>query len=293
VARAKSQRRYSDIEDLAKVIYLGSYSIENLMGMVYAGYFDASGKKEGFPILTVAGAIAPVKKWIRFERDWKAALSDEGVSEFHFTDFATSKGEYRDWKGDKERRSSFFDRLLKIIRENTNKLFCSSVDLEGWAEVNAEYYLEEFFHSPYAIAGCAMVSEGIKWARRKKTKKVPEFIFEEGDEGWEGLVELCSRIDIIPIRLPKQKAIPCQVGDMLAWKSRITATNSFRIISKMNQVSIPEIDTLEASLNEGLDSMNKIMVRPVNNGIFGPESLRQTCRNSNVPKRRTVTLQGT
>ena len=51
------------------------------MGMVSAEYFDASGKQEGYPFLTVAGAASPIKKWIRFETQSNQALKDEGVAE--------------------------------------------------------------------------------------------------------------------------------------------------------------------------------------------------------------------
>jgi hypothetical protein len=178
VARAKSQRRYSELDHLVRAIYLGKYSQGMLMGMLHAAFFDASGKREGFEILTVAGAVAPMKKWLRFDSEWRVALADEKVSEFHATDFHSSEGEFRQWKGDKHRRSAFLGRLIKIIQRNTNKLFCCSVELAGWEEVNAEYCLEEFFYSPYALAGCGVVESALKWAKRKRGQH--SFIFE----GW-------------------------------------------------------------------------------------------------------------
>jgi hypothetical protein len=81
----------------------------------------------------------------------------------------------------------------------------ASVELEAWAEVNHEYCLEEFFHSPYALAGRAVVEGVMEWANRKYTR-LPQFIFEDGDKGWEGLVKLCSRLNVVPTRLPKPLA---------------------------------------------------------------------------------------
>src|SRR5207253_3229682 len=107
---------------------------------------------------------------------------------------------------------------------NTNKLFSVSVELDAWRKVDSESLLTEAFVSPYALAGFAVIGQTVKWAKRKRVKN-PEFVFEEGDEGWEGLVTICECVKVTPVRLPKAKAIPCQVGDMLAWKSRITATN--------------------------------------------------------------------
>jgi hypothetical protein len=75
------------------------------MGLLSAAYFDASGKQKGYSFLTVAGAVSPIKKWIRFEKQWMQALNDEGVTQFHATDFAASQGEYEAWKGDKQRQN--------------------------------------------------------------------------------------------------------------------------------------------------------------------------------------------
>jgi hypothetical protein len=65
VPYAKSQK-YSEIEHIAKGIWLGRYSRDNVMGLLSAAYFDASGKQKGYSFLTVAGAVSPIKKWIRF-----------------------------------------------------------------------------------------------------------------------------------------------------------------------------------------------------------------------------------
>jgi hypothetical protein len=271
------------IEQLARVIWLGRYSTENLMGLLHAAYFDASGKREGFTVLTVAGAVAPIKKWIRFEKRWTDVLKSEGVSEFHATDFAASEGEFRQWKGDKTRRSAFLDRLIRIIKDNTNKFFSVSVELDGWKKVDSEYLLTEGFYSPYSLAGFAVINQTLKWAKRKRVTP-PEFIFEEGDDGWEGLLKLCSWDKITPIRLPKAKAIPCQVGDMLAWKSRITATNSLRRLEKMEQSKRFDSETV-ALIRSDLESLSKLQVRPGTANVFGPEHLRNSCKLSKIPRR--------
>ncbi len=179
------------------------------MAMMYAAYFDASGKQDRHPVLSVAGAAATVERWVRFERDWKQALKDEGVSEFHQTDFAASLKEYKGWRGDKARRTKFLERLARIIKENTNRLFMVSVEIEAWDSINQEYLLEEAFHSAYALAGFSVVCMARKWAKRKRLTAPIEFIFEDGDEGWTGLKKLCASDGVIPIRLPKEKAVPC------------------------------------------------------------------------------------
>lgn len=283
MSSAKSQK-YSVIEYLARVIWLGRYSERNLMGLLSAAYFDASGKRQGYRFLTVAGAVAPIKKWIRFEKQWNIVLSDEGVSEFHSTDFAASKREYKEWKGDKLRRSAFLKRLVKIIQENTNKLFLATIEMPTWDEVNKTYLLEETFHSPYALAGFSVTCRALNWAVRKKVRSPFKVIFEDGDEGWGGLKQLCNRYNNFePIRLPKKEGVPFQIGDLLAWKTRIVATNC---LEKTKDSADADV---EAILFNELHSLDDLLVRPTQNGIYTEVTLAKTCRNFKVPKRNGIT----
>jgi len=258
--------------------------------VLYAAYFDASTARTDFPVLTVAGAVAPIKKWTRFKQQWRTALANEDVSEFHATDCHASKGDYRTWKGDPARRGAFLRGLQKIIKDNCNKLFIASVELAPWAEVNQEYCLEEFFHSPYALAGRAVVEGVLEWAKRKGTV-LPQIIFEHGDTGWEGLVELCARLNVVPIRLPKRLATPCQVGDFLAWKTRITATNALRGLDKLERKAGHCRENAVGIIRE-VGSLNMQLVRPVKNGIFSSDTLRRNCVKFKIPKRKHLTDPG-
>lgn len=251
------------------------------MGMLCAAYFDASGKQEGYPFLTVAGAASPIKKWIRFERQWNQALKDEGVTEFHATDFAASKGEYKEWKGDKARRSAFIKRLVKIIKENANRLFLVTVEMGAWREVNRENLLEETFHSAYALAGFTVAAQARKWAMKKRlTPSSFQMFFEGGDDGWGGLKELCQTYcNFEPLRIPKSEGVPFQIGDFLAWKTRITATNAMGNVERLQRG-----DNLDEIMNE-IKSLDRILVRPVHNGIYSPRALARTCQNFKVPRR--------
>jgi hypothetical protein len=277
------------IEHLARIIWLGRYSEENIMGMFYAAYFDASGKEDCSPVLTIAGAVAPLKKWIRFERQWKDALADEGVAEYHANTFNPGEGEFKSWKQDKARRSKFLTRLNKIIKDNTNKVFSTTIEIEGWCRTDKEFFLTEAFHSPYALAGYTVVYETIKWAKRKGVAAQVEYIFEEGDEGWKGLTILCARHRIVPIRLPKSKAIPCQAGDLLAWKSRNVAVNALKDIAVMQNAK--PTDALRSHFQRlviSLASHDDLFPRPAVKGIYSYENLVQTCLNFKVPRRSEV-----
>jgi hypothetical protein len=118
--------------------------------VLYACYFDASGKSKTHEFMTIGGAGSTAEKWGKFEKEWSQILKREGVSEFHATDFAASFGEYKDWKGDKGRRSHFIRNLIAGARKHTNKLFVGTVAMPDWRYVNTRYALEEHFFSPYA-----------------------------------------------------------------------------------------------------------------------------------------------
>jgi hypothetical protein len=255
------------------------------MVMICAAYFDASGKQSGYRFLTVAGASSPIEKWTLFEKLWLSALRDEGVTEFHATDFAASQGEYKDWKGDRPRRSAFIKRLAQIIQKNVNKLHIVTVEMAVWDEVDREYMLSEHFHSPYALAGFTATNEALRWGMRKKVLPL-EVFFEDGDEGWGGLKQLCEKYNRFePIRLPKREAVPFQVGDFFAWKTRITAQNATKIFDNLKAG-----DTLR-ELRRELKSLERVMVCPGDNGLYTRRNLVKNCQTFKVPKRNPITAQ--
>jgi type II secretory pathway component PulL len=150
-----------------------------------------------------------------------------------------------------------------------------------------KYLLEETFYSPYALAGYSVVRQALEWAQRKKVRSPIEFVFEDGDEGWEGLKKLCARRQIVPIQLPKKKAVPCQIGDFVAWKYRIAATNSLRRLKSIEQSAAPDIADLQGIFNE-LESLNKMLVSPARPLVYSPQALERTCKKSNIPQRSKI-----
>ena len=256
------------------------------MSMFYSSYFDASGKSDSHPFVTMAGAGSTIEKWKGFEREWSAILTREKVTEFHATDFASSLAEFKNWKGDKGRRSHFLRDLVAVARKYTNKLFTVTVEMAEWSAVNSLYMLEEHFYSPYALAGLASADQTIFWAKnRKKADSHIQIFFEAGDEGWDGLSNLCQKyLKVEPVRLPKKKAYAFQLGDMLAWKTRITATNT---ILKLRAIEsyIPEYEREFERMRKELRNLDKLMCRPANEGIFSRKSLIRNCERYKVPKR--------
>lgn len=271
---SESQPSFSDVLRIVLFADRG----KGFSAVLYASYFDVSGRDDVHQFMTIAGAGSTEEKWKRFDGEWKKILDREGVSAFHATDFASNRGEYEDWKNDKGRRSRFLRSLIAVARTYTNKLFTVTVDLSEWRFVNVRYQLEEHFFSAFAFAGMASVDQTIQWAKKlaKKSRVTDARLlvaFEEGDPGWEGLKNLCIKyLKHEPIRLPKTKARGFELGDMLAWKTRITLTN-IRKSSNLNEAE------------RHLKGLDKLIVCPAIEGILKRKSLFNNCHRYSVPKR--------
>ena len=195
-------------------------------------------------------------------------------------------GEFKSWRGDKARRANFLRRLGEIIRRDVNRLFMVSVELDTWNAVNKEYLLEENLYSPFAFAGLSVLVQVRKWAQRKHISSHHiKLAFEDGDSGWSGLEKLCSRSNFHPIAVPKSEAVLFQVGDLVAWKSRIAATNSLRLLSELEEQPLLEaVETFQGILDE-LASLDKMLVRPGLVLIYSSGAIIRTCKGSKFPKR--------
>ncbi len=254
------------------------------MVMATTGYFDASGKMDT-PVLSIAGFVAPINTWSKFEQAWEKVLKREGVTIFHATDFASSRREFEGWKNDRCRRNRFLHDLGVVLRNSVNEIFMINIETEAWKAVNEEYMLEETFHSPYALAGFTIVNLVRAWRSKHNLQAPIEYVFEDGDEGWDGLVSLCeSHCRVTPIRLPKSKAVPCQAADMVAWKNRIACTEAMKH-QPSHEMTIPEIVGQVRLIAEDLASLNKALVVEGTCHVYGRERLLENCDNWNAQKR--------
>jgi hypothetical protein len=118
----------------------------------FAAYFDGSGSPDDTVAVAVAGFVATVRQWKEFERNWKDCLNDFGVSALHMRDFAHSRGEFTEWKGDENRRRRFLGRLISIIQVRVQHSFASVVRMDESRKVDTKYRLSEF-SKPYALQG--------------------------------------------------------------------------------------------------------------------------------------------
>lgn len=95
----------------------------NGMILVVWVYFDESGlydpDSRALLRMAIGGCVSTAANWEKLEVEWRAALSDEGLSHFHMVDFEAWKGpfDFRLPSGgrDKERHNRVLNRFLDIM----------------------------------------------------------------------------------------------------------------------------------------------------------------------------------
>ena len=80
-------------------------------------YCDESGTHASADYLVVTGFLGHAQDWVQFDRQWKAALRDQGIPFFKAQWFAKRKRFFADWGDDAPRRKGFMGRLLTAIRD--------------------------------------------------------------------------------------------------------------------------------------------------------------------------------
>jgi len=267
---------YSVLRHMAQSILLSEYR-NNLPVAMFTAFFDASGTKRK-SILTVAGFVSRIEKWTRFDQEWKEILDAHGVSQFHMTDFASSKGEFDSWRGKTAQRRELIERLAGCIKRNINKGFGASLVIDDFNKVNKDYPLAEFGGSPFAL--CARTcTGGLKnWAMKKGLDigKVLVF-FEDGDENRGDFLDRARADGIRITLLAKDESRAFQAADLAAWKVR-TALHG-----------ILEADSREEA-EQMFRSLEPIEGLLVKNGVFDEKALRALCVKGGAPKRDTITL---
>ena|GEM_PF-1084239 len=274
----RKNQAYSLFRHLGKLIFFGKYR-DSMPMAVFSAYFDASGTKKEHPVLTVAGFVARVKKWNRFDAEWSAILAEEKVTSMHMTDFASSQGEFVSWKGQTDRRREFISRLSKCIHKNTNKGFASSVLLPDYREVNVEFMLSEYVGHPYTLCARACLGALAVWAKKKKVRTEEMLVaVEQGDEGQGELIRMAASDPFTVIPLPKHKARAFQAGDVAAWKIRTLLQNA--IYGRVESEEDAE------KIMRSLDPVRVIVHR---NRGYDKAALRKLCIDKRMPRREINT----
>jgi hypothetical protein len=187
---------------LARVVWLGRYSLDNLLVML-AAYFDGSGGADQ-PMMVVAGYVSTVARWERFEIDWRLALAKHGVPYFHMKEFAHFKGPFVGWEKKEGSRRHLLSDLAQIIHAYILFGVACGVRYDVFGRVNSQYGLAETFGCEYALCGRDCVAQASKKLVALGYEGKPaEFVFDDGDEGKGYLMKVLERDKkLLPIFKP-------------------------------------------------------------------------------------------
>jgi hypothetical protein len=202
---------------------------------MFSAYFDASGSgndksTRGPDALFIAGFVAPVEKWLKFERRWLDLLCRYDITPpFHTTKFERARqGSYKQFQGNPARADAFRHDAIHVMNRYTNKAFCVGLVLPDLKLVFDRYEVPpNIVREPLAYCGAQICALLMKWrANRERAGSMRpsdklELFFEQGDTHENELkaivTEQCGRQ---PHFLPKEEVVPFQACDYLAWEHR-------------------------------------------------------------------------
>lgn len=264
---------------LARSLWLNDDLSKRWFVIGFTTYYDASGHQDDTSAaITVLGVAARVSRWQRFEREWNTLLGDFKVSHLHMTDYVHSRGPFKTWKGQEQKRADFLDRVIRVTARAMNKVFACGVWMKDFHAVNADYRLAEVYGEGRPDAGayafCAVTCEGLvtKWMREKKPTHAMSHVFEAGDRGrgaYEAFVKHNAAgapptaVSFVPKRDP-QTGIwmrPFEPVDFLAWEYR----NQLKVLGEREL--LPDRRSLQAI---------ELML-PSTTGVHNEHTLRAMC----------------
>jgi hypothetical protein len=244
------------------------------------GYYDACGHPDGKHALAVGGYVSAVPAWLRFEKRWKRALKEAGITiPFHMTDFMACQRGFEDWKGREDEQGRLLLKLAGITKENVRRGFSTMIRLEAWNRVNSESYtLKESRCTPYAICAFFTMDKTFRWLRRRTRRFAVRFIFEDGDKHKGDFIWMMDQFIGKDTRLlggvkpsfESKDLAPLQACDFVMWEQFNVAKD------RIKNPAAP------APLR---DSFNALYSIPSEWGVIDYEKLIKFCDDFDVPKR--------
>jgi len=232
--------------------------------VVFFGYFDESGGPDNAAVC-VGGWVSTREQWTRFEDEWAEMLHAFGVSALHMNEFAHSRGEYSDWKGDEPRRREFLSKLIGIIGRRARRGFGASVYMSDYNAVAEISDLRERCGEPYVLCGVNCVKMVQSWAEHYGME-MPACFFENGAPGKGDLLNRLSDLGLRTIAFAQKPAyLEFQAADLVAYEI-------FKMSSDTHKGRVRSLDGLRAPL-VALDAV------PGSYVVLGKERLLEMCQD--------------
>jgi hypothetical protein len=151
------------------------------MVAVLVAYFDESynHRTEKNPdvklVYTVAGWISTVEKWQEFGKEWRQALRDARITDFHMKDYETRQGVYEDWITNK--RLKVLRRLHRLIKHYTLFGFNASVHKTAFDEIMTPEAKKNIGKTPYGFDVRLCLRQIGFWADKNKVNEPIHYVF--------------------------------------------------------------------------------------------------------------------
>ena len=173
--------------------------------MVFNVFYDASSQEteESNP-LVVAGLASTQEQWSEFERAWRSILHSYGVSHLHMRDYAHSRREFSEWKGNEQKRGMFLSSLIDVMKRTVMYCHVFHIVPEDYNAVNSVYHLHgNGWSGAYSLAALMCVLKSESWLWEKYDKSAIGHIIEKGDAGQHSINKLIdqmknSHVQIVP-----------------------------------------------------------------------------------------------
>ena len=180
---------------------------------MFTACFDASGHEKDQKFVVVAGFISSADDWRKFENQWQERLLGDGISCFHMSDFAASRGEFKlGWKNNEKHRQELLRDLMEIIRSFTYRRFLCAVEIKVFLENFSESEKEEYYLGAYALAGMTCAEQVYRWYNMEKISAPLEFVFEDGDSGKGKLIDSFREAGLPEPRFCPKRDIETKIG---------------------------------------------------------------------------------
>jgi hypothetical protein len=246
---------------------------------MFSAHFDESGTPDAtHTVLTVAGCVSSIEKWVRFELQWNAILKDFDLPDgtiFHMNKFARNIRPYEAFENQPRRKAELISALVKCAKRNVNKAFSCTVALRDWERLNRRYCVAESFGYPYPLCGRTCVAMVSSWARKKAGASI-QFFFEDGATHRGQLKKILMANDGIEPTFRTKEGMPqFQAADILAWKSR-------KVLGEVVGYEGPGDHDLYNSINRSLAEISSI---PHKYGVHSYASMEPMIRSAKIPLR--------
>jgi hypothetical protein len=188
-------------------------------------YLDETGhaKDPNTSVVGVAGCIASIAAWERFEEEWAGVLKEFCVTMLHMNDFAHFHGEFTGWT--EEKRQQFLGYLLTIIDKRVEAWVGAILPIAEFNELSDEQKTR--LRDPYFILLQDCLHATINFVDSVNSAESVEVVVAMHQEhGWDAYrcVVACAqqltggeKLESVTAARPKA-VLPLQAADLVAYE---------------------------------------------------------------------------